>query len=66
MAGNIHYPYPSLVRQIKVGEAELYRDAPFLLLLTPICIDTGERLHELGLAVVYMPRRAKHKRYARS
>ena len=45
-------------RQIRVREAEVNGDAAPLLFLQSVGIDSGQRLHQRGFAVVDVPRRA--------
>src|SRR5262249_56401898 len=55
---HVDEPEHQAVGRWQVGEAEIDRDPPLLLLLEPVGVDAGERAHQRGLAVIDMARRA--------
>src|SRR5262245_32166490 len=57
---HVDEPEHQAVGRRQVGEAEIDRDPPLLLLLEPVGVDARERAHQRGLAVIDMARRADH------
>ncbi len=57
VARHVHHAEHQAGAQRQLREAELDADAARLLLLEPVGVDPGQRLHERRLAVVDVPRR---------
>ena len=60
VARHVHHAERAAVRQLQLREPELDGDAAALLLGQAVGVLPGERLHERGLAVVDVARRAQH------
>ena len=54
MPRHVYYAHPVAAGQVEPGKAQVYGDAPALLLLPAVGIAAGERPYEGGLAVVYV------------
>ncbi len=59
VAGDVDDPERVAARQVEPREPELDRDAALLLLAETVGVDAGQRLDELGLAVVDVTRGAE-------
>ena len=61
MARHVHHPEVGSIRCGKLGEAQIHRDAPGLLLFQSVRVHPGEALHQGCLPVIDMACRAQNQ-----